>query len=349
MTFIAETLARQGHNVNVITVQLSWLSKISGASRYRAIAQEKFNVWVDRAERLRSFVWLPIIHPVSGGGKIGRTTWPILAWLYPRLLPRAILRASVDADLIIIESSVAIILFPALKKMARKAKFIYCASDRLDVVGMPIELGRTLDYTASSYDLIRVPAPDMRGDFPPPCRVALLPHGLQRGAFDRIEHSPYPSGTRNAVVAGDMSSDLAAINRLIANFPDVYFHLFGKLDEAAVPPSKNVVHHGEVGFDILAGYIKYADVGLAPYAPRHRSEYLAQSSLKLLQYTYCRLPIVAPAFVKGERHNIQAYVPGDDVTLVDAMGRALTFDRSTIASDDIRSWEDVCSDMLSRI
>lgn len=347
MTFLAEALAGQGNDVRVVTVHMSWLSKLAGAPRFKNISREPFNAWVIRSARLQSYVWLPFLHPVRGKGALGKMVWTALAKLYSSLLPRELITEAAQSDVIVIESCVAIVLFPHLKKAAPRAKFIYCASDRLDVVGMPPELSEALNNTIAHYDLVRVPAEAMLDDFGPAANVKYLPHGLDHTTFDAVIENPYPAGSVNAVVAGDMSSDIKVIVELIDAFPAVHFHLFGKLDEKLIARSGNVTHHGEVGFQKLAGYIKYADVGLAPYSTRHRSEYLAQSSLKLLQYSYCRLPVIAPEFVKGQRVNVMAYDPDSRTSIVNSMQLGLNFDRSEFSNSDIRSWSGVCDEMLS--
>ncbi len=348
MTFIADALARAGHSVSVVTVQLSWLSRLAKVARLKAIDPGELNRWVDRGGGMRSYVWFPLMHPFGGRQKLAASVGALVAKLYPYLLPRAVEAAARDADIIVIESCAAVALFGRLRRLAPQARFIYCASDRLDIVGMNPALISYLDRTAEQYALIRIPAEMMRQDFPPQSNVAFLPHGLDKAVFDHANDNPYDPATTNAVVAGDMNSDIAALNHMIETNSDVRFHIFGKINPKELTKASNIVFHGEVGFTVLAPFIKFADIGLAPYRQRAGAEYLAQSSLKLIQYTYCRLPVVAPAFVKAGREHVCSYEPGNGSSITSAMLSARSFDRKSIDTSEIRAWDDVADEMLRR-
>ena len=60
-----------------------------------------------------------------------------------------------------------------------------------------------------------------------------------------------------------------------------------------LPTAHNIVAHGEMRMEDTVGYIKFADIGLDTIVWRPHSGVLSDS-LKLRQYTYCRLPIVGP-------------------------------------------------------
>jgi 2-beta-glucuronyltransferase len=129
------------------------------------------------------------------------------------------------------------------------------------------------------------------------------------------------------------------IGTLATTYPDWTFHLFGRLAhlEEALP---NVVAHGERPFDEVAAYIKFADIGIAPYRPKEDADYLSQSSLKMIQYSYCRLPIVAPRFAAAGRAHVLAYDPGDAGSIRAAFKAAVEFDRTTIDTSGVMSWEE---------
>jgi 2-beta-glucuronyltransferase len=52
------------------------------------------------------------------------------------------------------------------------------------------------------------------------------------------------------------------------------------------PAPSNVRFYKEMPFKATLPYIKHADFGIAAYRPSANSGYLAQSSLKLMQYEY---------------------------------------------------------------
>lgn len=345
MLFIADALASSGFDTKVVTVQLSLFTYFSRHRRTKSFNRGDLLTWRDRGERLKAYVWLAAVHPLSFGASkapfIGR--W--LAKIYPWMLPRTVMEEVRRADIIVIESCVAVCLFDHLKRRAPSAKFLYCASDRLSVAGMHPYLEEILNDTASKYDLIRIPAEAMKGDFPSSANVQFLPHGLDKSVFDAATESPYAERTVNAVVAGDMNSDTGAIRTMASAFPDVVFHVFGKLHFAAVD-LPNVVNHGEVAFSSLATFIRHADVGIAPYKLKEGAEYLSQSSLKMIQYTYCRLPIVAPFFAKNGRDHVCGYDGSSIVSIRNALTTALEYDRSKIDHAGITTWNEVVSAML---
>jgi 2-beta-glucuronyltransferase len=254
------------------------------------------------------------------------------------------------ADLIVVESCAAVLLFETLRSLApKRAKIVYCASDRLETVGMHPMLADTLARTAASYDLIRVPAKAMISDFPSSARVAFIPHGIDKAAFSDSSPSPFESTGPHVVVAGDMLFDASALNVLLNAFPEVAFHAFGRMKLDTIGTRPNLRAYGEVPFADLASHLLHADIGFAPYLDRPEAYYLVESSLKLIQYTYCRLPIVAPHFASAGRPHVIGYAADDPASIVQALHKALAYDRSTIDARDVVSWDEVIARMLEAV
>jgi 2-beta-glucuronyltransferase len=349
MVFWAETLAALGWKTSVVTTQVSWLSRLLNRQRLAGVPAGEINAWVPRGKNLEGFIWVPLVHPVG-------TRWPLvnaltspLAALFARLLPKEIRSSVAEADLIVIESCAAAVLFPALKRLAPRARIVYCASDRLGAVGMHPVIQRALDRTQGQYDLIRVPSPSMLADFASSSRTAYIPHGVARASFDRTRDNPYRQGSRNAVVGGDMAFDLSSVTAAVKAFPDVNFHFFGKMVIGELEREPNVVLHGEVPFETLIGFLQHADVGVAPYVEKPGLNYLAESSLKLAQYAYCRLPTIAPAFAAGSRSNIVPYDPADPPSAAASMAKALKMDRARIDRSDVIDWDTVIERVLTKV
>jgi 2-beta-glucuronyltransferase len=99
----------------------------------------------------------------------------------------------------------------------------------------------------------------------------------------------------------------------------------------------------------LVNYLHHADVGLAPYLDRPEAHYLAESSLKLIQYTYCQLPVVAPHFAKAGRAHIIGYDPTDPDSIRHALRSALAYDRATIDRSRVASWDEVIARLLGTV
>src|SRR5919112_2842628 len=347
MIFWSESLAKLGWDTAVVTVQLSLLSVVAGVARLNTVPASDLNVWRERGRNLKAFVWRAPVHPARIGPRWLDSATGVLAYLYPLFLPKAVRVALRDADLVVIESCAAVALFDTVRRLAPGARIVYCASDRLESVGMHPVLSRILAGTASRYDLLRVPARSLLADFPEGAKAVFIPHGVDKAVFDRDRPSPYRPGSRNVVVAGDMMFDREAVAALVRDFPDLTFHAFGRMDCAPFADAPNVVVHGEVPFEVLADYLAHADLGLAPYLDRRDLNYLSESSLKLLQYTYCRLPIVAPSFaVAGLDHG---YGYGGAVSAGDALRAALGHDRASIDRSRIMDWVEVMRAVLSRV
>lgn len=347
MIFWAEALVRHGFDTFVVTTQLSWLSYIRANPQLRMIEKKKLNRWRDEGEGLHHFVWLPALHPASADSPLLQRISAPFFGLYPWLLPAAVRDIVAKADLIVIESCAAILLFDRLKRIAPPcARFVYCASDRLDVVGMHPMLERALDRTAVSYDLVRIPAAAMADDFPNGARIAFIPHGIDKRLFDEAADGPFEGPGPHAIVAGDMLFDEASFTTLLDAFPAVSFHAFGRMKLDRLRDRANLTIHGEVPFAELVSRLRSADVGIAPYLDRPATHYVAQSSLKLIQYQYCRLPTVAPHFAAAGRPNVIGYDPGDPSSVIAAFTAALAMDRATLEPSTVMEWDRVIDRVL---
>jgi 2-beta-glucuronyltransferase len=93
-------------------------------------------------------------------------------------------------------------------------------------------------------------------------------------------------------------------------------------------------------------FIKSADIGLQSLVGGPGAAAFTDSP-KILQYTYCRLPIVAPAFLAGSRPNMFYYRPEDSQSIRHALLQARHFDRARINVDSVSSWGDL-ADTLGR-
>ena len=339
--FWKDILAARGHDVRFITVGVSL------ASFFKKEAKDlvkPFNRWTEIAPRVWKFTWVPPLHPFyTANSKVGAALAPLFR-LYPALLTRNLLREVANADLFIIENGAGPMLAPALRRAAPAARFVYNASDSLGVIKFhPVVKEKSLEALAL-FNLVRLNAEKLAHDFPPSAPVLYIPQGIDKAAFDKAVPTPY-EGPRNAISVGDMLFDGEAIETLAMRFPDWTFHLFGK--RARLPKTfANVREYGEVSFDALVPYLKHADIGIAPYANDPQAGYLAQSSLKMVQYTYCRLPVIAPHFAKGERSHVMGYASGDGDSVISSFLKAIDIPRNTIDVSDVRGWEDVIDDIL---
>lgn len=339
--FWAEALADRGYQVNFVTVGFSPITFLKKNGRtYKA----PFNHWVTLDFNIRKFLWCPIFHPFTlGSGVLDRLSSSLFRQ-YPRLMPSALLDGFAGTDVFIVENGAGLLLIPALAKKFPDAKIIYSVCDRIETLGYHPVIAQAEKEALPFIDLIRVPADIMRADYPTHPNVRFIPHGLDKPLFDKTYANPY-GRSKNAVSVGDMLFDADVVSALARRFPDWTFHLFGR--KAVIDASlENVMAYGEKPFAEVIPYIRHADIGLAPYSPAPNADYLSQSSLKMIQYTYCRLPIIAPGFATAGRAHVCAYNPQDLNSLTQAMERAVVFDRASINSSTATDWNETLDAML---
>jgi len=340
--FWKDILAERGADVRFITVGVSRLSflKKSGKQLFGP-----FNDWVSLSYQVKKFTWVPLFHPLYvGKGITARITAPLFRH-YPSLLPQKIINEVKDADFFIIENGAGPLLVPVFAKHCPNARFIYNASDRLGVLKFhPIVIDGN-KKALPHFSLIRCNAAALASDFPPSAPTIYVPQAIDKALFDKTQRSPYKT-PRNAISVGDMLFDTAVMETLAQAYPDWTFHLFGKGAKLSRKFS-NVREYGEMPFTQLLPYLQHADIGLAPYANAPDADYLSQSSLKMVQYTYCRLPIVAPQFAATGRAHVMAYDPDNSKTAVKAFEAAIAYDRGSIDKNAVQSWDDVIDKILS--
>lgn len=341
--FWAEILASRGHEVRFLTVGSSLLSLLKKNGKQ---LKKPFNQWVELYPRVHKFTWMPPFHPLYLGKKIlDELTRPIFS-LYAHMMPADLLDAIKDADVYIIENGAGQMLVPRLAKMNPAARFIFNSCDRPSVVKFHPVVVESEATMLPYIHAIRLNAAAMASDFPKDTETHYIPQAIDKTLFDADMKNPYDR-PKNAINVGDMIFDAKAVEILAEHFPDWNFHLFGKGAKVSKPIS-NVIEHGEVPFLSLIPYLKFADIGLSPYRNTQKAAYLGQSSLKNVQYTYCRLPIVAPAIAGGSRPHIITYSSSDDEqSVVDAFTRAIAYDRQSIDPSVVPSWEDVIDRMLA--
>jgi 2-beta-glucuronyltransferase len=342
MVFLAEAWRDLGYDVHVVTCQLSWLTRLKRTNKLAGIPADRVNRWYV-AEGMRGFVWVPPAHPATFGGPIDRLLGEALMTAYAASLPGAIRRKLRDAALVVVESCSAAALFRAIKRAAPSVPVVYSMSDRLLAVGMHPALQRRVEADARDYALIRVPASAMLEDLPGSHTVCIR-HGLDKTQFEHMHANPF-ARPGNAILIGDMMLDRAVLEGLASQFPQTDFHYFGRVT-LGMPPLPNLVDHGEVPFAALVPYLQWADVGLSLYREIEGLEYLAESSLKNIQYSYCGVPIVAPHFVLSGQSYGYGYPSGDVAGAVAAMQRALAAGRKPLGSASVDSWGDVASAIL---
>ena len=187
------------------------------------------------------------------------------------------------------------------------------------------------------FDLVSAPTQQIADVLAPYGPVEVHPPGIDKAALDRPTLSPYGDGPA-AVFAGvsplfDYES-LAAAAELA---PHVAFHVIGP---PPAIPAANVVFHSELPFEEVVPYLQHAAFGLLLFPPGYAS--LGQGN-KVAQYSYCRLPIVAPSHLRAERANLCLFEHGEIESLERALVEAERMPHSPAFAEGVRSAEELAA------
>lgn len=340
--FWADIASSKGDTISWITLGQSRLSAIARPGK---MPEGPYNQWIDHSAKIKSYKWIPLIHPVKAG-PFTDFLLPLFSAFYPALAPSDMLQPLKDADIIIVETGAGLMLVPRLARECPKAKLIYYCSDRLQTLGAHPAIAAAEKTALPFFSLVRTNASARIADFPAHPNVRYIPQGIDKAQFDRDHPNPY-TGPRNIITVGDMLFDSESVTRMARALPDWSFHLFGRGSRLDAKLA-NVTEYGERAYDDIIPYLKHADIGLAPYRHDADSAYLAESSLKIVQYTYCCLPVVATSFIAPAAH-IKRYEAGDTQGMIQAVKDAAAFERHTIERGNIPDWTDVYKDMLEAL
>lgn len=342
---LAEAYHRAGWEVLFFTGALSWLSWLRRDYRFDYPVRREAHKMLPVRERLLSYVWFTPWHPAN-------LRIPALNRLaYERFsrygeLPLGPAEAWLrSADLVLFESTPALLLFERIKGLAPQARFVYRVSDDLRLLKNHKAVLDAEDRFAPRFDLVSCPSSFIYNRFKHLPRAGLHYHGLAKEAFDRDCPSPYDGKfERNLVFVGNARFDRNLVDSASRMFPRWGFHTIGPV---ATPRRANVIDYGELPFEQTIPFIKHADVGLQTieYAPGAES---FTDSLKVIQYTYCRLPVVAPDFLANGRMNVICYRPGDPDSIRSALQTAEQFDRTAISASGIRSWDELALNLAGQ-
>lgn len=338
--FLADAFRDLGAAVQFFSVGFSALSMLSDDHRKNLFGRA--NAW-QTVDGIDCYLWRSPVHPFGRGlGKFEGLTDTLFRW-WIRSACTALDDAARDADLIVVESGISAALIGRIRRSAPNSKIIYFVADLLETIGAHAFISKQLYRDRQAIDSIVVVARAMAPHFQDfGCPVFFVPHGVSKADFDGISASPYETG-RNVATVGSMLFDASFFDVAADAFPDVHFHLIGT--PGIEGTFKNVTEYGRMPFRDTLPYLKHANAGVAPYRQRADAAYLADSSLKLMQYEYLRLPAICPVFAVGDKINRHGYEPGDPGSIVSAITAALgsTF---TDEASGVLDWKDVANHLL---
>ena len=340
--WLAEAFRDLGWDVTFVTTAFSHLSRLKLDHRFKYGIDRRAGRLEDVEPGLRSYVWFTPYHPLN---RLPRILQPAMTPLFRRYadLPTPGLQAAIaPSDLVIFESAPGLVLADRVRTWAPNARLVYRVSDDLRVQRahpVTIEAER---QALPLFDLVSVPSEGVGraiGDLP---TVRLHRHAIDRASFDAPSVDPYSHHVEaNAVFVGVAQLDTESLRMAARELPGWRFHVIGPL---RVPRVANIVGYGEMPFAATVPYIVHADVGLGMRVPVAGAEVFSDS-LKIVQYTYARLPFVVPQEMQSGRAHSFSYVSRDASSIRQALLAARRFDRSQIDRSGILDWRDLAREL----
>lgn len=335
----AKALAAKGHHVDFVTLGQSRLKQAMKPDirRHVAAAGEAARTGAN-PPNIHAHVHREWVHPPSGSPRIERATRSIER-RYGRQPDPVLAAAARAADVVILECGYALYWYAAIRRLNPRAKTLAFYNDRLELVGFRPEVIALSNRLMPEFDLVRTNAERLLDFLPAGANGRYVPQGVDKARIRFDSPSPYQPGQRAIVSVGNMLFDEAAVRAIAAAAgPGVEVHVIGA---AMADPPANVVVHGELPFERTLPYIVHADVGLAPYRLVEGADYLAQSSLKIQQYSYRGLPVLIARSLAIRGDNFVYYDPNDPGEIAAAVARALSMPKSRDYGAALLDWSEV--------
>lgn len=338
--FLAEELQKKGQ-VRFFSLRYSWLSKLK--KDFRVSVASKVNS-VEKFKGVECYLWKTLIHPFNTRKKYLVWLENILFKVFQLLPNKQMVEWIKDADVVIFESGTSIIYFELAKKLNPNALFIYRASDDLDTINVAEFVKKTFLDVSKDFDQVCLLAPLIGKNIDYKDNLYYVPNGVSRDMSELGDPNPYQSGI-HAVSVGSMLFDLYFFEVIAPLFPDVTFHLIGTGISPDTINEPNVKVYDHMAFNEVLRYIKHANIGIAPYITNKDSAYLADSSMKMLQYDFFKLPTVCPEIVMGDYPNRFGYIENDDKSMIEAMKQAL--ESKNTQNREVFFWDEVVERLLN--
>lgn len=316
--FISRELSKHGPT-RVFSLGFSRLSRLKRDPRLPLWQRAN---QVETSGGVDCYLWRTLVHPFNLRRK---PLDPIArAWFrsYVRTMPDVFDDWVRKSGTVILESGMAVLLAERVKRLNPNARLIYRASDDLGSIGCARAIAEELERTASLYDGAALVSMELMAGLPASLRSFLVPHGLDRDIVNYGDPSPYPPGL-HAVSVGSMLFDDELIRLAAAAFPNVTFHIIGSGVASEKLSAPNITPYDEMPFLQTIPFIKHANFGIAPYRAEGAARYLAETSLKLIQYAFFGVPAICPEVAAGDYPWRFGYKPDNAPSVATAIQGAL--------------------------
>lgn len=334
--FLAKALNDMGHNVTFATGFFSLLSLIRWDRRIKEKGFLKNILFARKIDGVTSIVNGTLFHPAAAFPNSINN-------LFSRFVtPRSyLIKKCKDADIVIFESDPSL-LYKNKLQYKHGCKTIYRVSDSLKMLGLPKQILDIEKIIENTFTSISCPTKVIYDTFDTNNKH-LLHHGIQKKIFD-TNHlpSPYMKDSVNHVFIGNSYLDFDFLQIAAKNFPLHFFHIFGSFNSNKLP--NNVIFHGYKSFSELVPYIKHANIGLHTVTNENNVAESLGDSLKVHQYSYCNLPIIAPSSVKTARSNFFRYDYQNEASIIACIKSALDGPRQF--DNPVHDWNEVAQNLI---
>jgi 2-beta-glucuronyltransferase len=337
--FIADELAKRGHT-RFFSLRYSALSRWKNDIR---LPLDETANRVEQHNGVECFLWKTALHPFNTRRHRLRPLENMMFRWYARHPPPLLMAWLREAEVVIFESGTAVVFAELARKLNPSARLIYRASDSLSAIDSAHYVERAFARVAANLDAIALVSPAMAAEIDSRDNVYHVGHGIDPEIEQLADPSPYAAGL-HAVAVGSMLFDPATIATASRAFPRVTFHVIGSGRGRMPDYGENVMVYGEMPHAQTLRYIKHASFGIAPYASDTLPAYLADSSLKLLQYDFFALPAICPHAIVGRYASRFGYTPGDAESIVTAIHAALRAPR--VRSRECLGWPETVDRLL---
>lgn len=334
--FLARAYQAMGWEVLFVTAPISWISWLRRDPRFAYPLRQEANKPKNIDERLTSLVLFTFFHPANLRSDLLNRVSSRLFLRYARIRLGTLESWVKKADLVVFESTPVLLLFDRLRDLNSRARFVYRVSDDLGFLGFHPSVRTSEAIAAPKFDLVSTPSRFLHARFERLPNAQLHGHAIEKELLDREFPNPY-SSDRNALFLGFWPIDESFFRIAGREFPHVTFHIVGQVPRGEYSP--NVAFYPERRFEETLPFLQHADVGLHTVAYRPGVESLTDS-LKVVQFAYYGLPVVAPSFLQGERPNMSFYDAGDAESIVAAVGEALARGRGR-PDVGVRTWREL--------